>query len=888
MAIHLLILGWGKEEGLMLKHDRIPCRTVTNSHSSTERVKVAGKFLSLSGNKHWVRGVTYGTFAPNADGSQYYNRKFVERDFAHIASSGLNTIRTYTVPPRWLLDAAYKHGLRVMVGLAWEQHITFLDGRKQTRSIENSIRDGVRACAEHPAVLCYAIGNEIPAPLVRWYRAHRIEAWLENLFQIAREQDPQGLFTYVNYPSTEYIELPSADLVCFNVYLETKDRLSAYIARLQNIAGNRPLMLAEIGLDSLRNGIHTQAKVLDWQIRTAFEHGCAGAFVFAWTDEWHRGGYDIQDWDFGLTDRKRQPKPALAAVRRAFGDVPLKKEESWPRISVVVCTHNGSRIIRDCCEGLTKLDYPDFEVIVVDDGSTDRTAEIVKEYPEFRLIETENRGLSSARNTGLAAATGEIVAYTDDDAYPDQDWLKFIANTLLNSDHAGAGGPNIPPDDGLIAECVANAPGGPIHVLLSDQVAEHIPGCNMAFWKDKLEAIGGFDVRYRAAGDDVDVCWRLQQRGWTLGFNAAAMVWHRRRNSVRAYWRQQKGYGKAEALLEEKWPEKYNGPGHLTWAGRIYNNAKNSGDPDRRIFHGVWGSAPFQSVYEVADGFLTSLPLMPEWFLIIGFLTTLSALGLFWKPLRYSAIFAVSAAATSLIRAWHCAGKTAISKTGKSDRLKRRGLTTCLHLIQPIARLAGRLRSGLTPWRRNGEGPFRFPRSCHAWIWSEQWRSLTAWLEFLESEIRATGATVVRGGEFDHWDLEVRDGTFASLRIRATLEEHGGGRQLVRFHSLPRVSPVPMGLGLLCTALSAAAAIDQAAAVTVILSVPAAWLFLRIVSDSGIAAGIVDSAIAGVKNMTSLAARTQERSSFAVAPAAGKGRPRESEDSARATEQVDA
>src|SRR5262249_41681111 len=157
-----------------------------------------------------------------------------------------------------------------------------------------------------------------------------------------------------------------------------------------------------------------------------------------------------------------------------------------------------------------------------------------------------------------------------------------------------------------------------------DQEAEHIPGCNMAFWTDRLKAIGGFDVRYRSAGDDVDVCWRLQQRGWTLGFTAGAMVWHRRRNSVRAYWKQQKGYGKAEALLEDKWPEKYNGPGHLTWAGRIYNTGLQYPDPNRRIFHGVWGDAPFQSVYAVSDGLLSSMPLMPEWYLLIALLTGLS------------------------------------------------------------------------------------------------------------------------------------------------------------------------------------------------------------------------------------------------------------------------
>jgi GT2 family glycosyltransferase len=92
----------------------------------------------------------------------------------------------------------------------------------------------------------------------------------------------------------------------------------------------------------------------------------------------------------------------------------------------------------------------------------------------------------------------------------------------------------------------------------------------MAFRKASLQAIGGFDPQFRVAGDDVDVCWRLQEQGWTLGFNPAAMVWHHRRNSVRAYWKQQQGYGKAEALLERKWPQKYNGAGHLTWAGRLY------------------------------------------------------------------------------------------------------------------------------------------------------------------------------------------------------------------------------------------------------------------------------------------------------------------------------
>src|ERR1044071_8257844 len=165
----------------------------------------------------------------------------------------------------------------------------------------------------------------------------------------------------------------------------------------------------------------------------------------------------------------------------------------------------------------------------------------------------------------MLAATGEIVAYTDDDARPDPHWLYYLAHSFKKYGFAGVGGPNLAPaGDGLIADCVANAPGGPAHVLLSDRIAEHIPGCNMAFRHDVLQQVGGCDPLFRVAGDDVDLCWRVQQAGGTIGFHPAALVWHHRRNFLKNYWRQQQGYGKAEALLEGKWPEKYNSAGHLT------------------------------------------------------------------------------------------------------------------------------------------------------------------------------------------------------------------------------------------------------------------------------------------------------------------------------------
>jgi GT2 family glycosyltransferase len=774
---------------------------------------VRGKFLFVGDEKLYIRGVTYGPFRPEADGSQYHTPAVADRDFALMVANGINAVRTYTVPPRWLLDAAHRHGLRVMVGLPWEQHITFLDDAARVETIKQRVREGVRACAGHPAVLCYSIGNEIPASIVRWHGKRKVERFLHHLYRAAKSEDPEALFTYVNYPTTEYLQLPFLDLVCFNVYLESQERFDAYLARLHNLAGDRPLVMAEIGLDSRRNGEDTQAHALDWQVRTAFASGCAGLFLFAWTDEWHRGGCDIDDWDFGLTTRDRHPKPALQAMRKAFADPILPAGVAWPRISVVICTYNGQRTIAETLGELEEIDYPDYEVIVVDDGSTDATAEIARQY-NVRVISTENRGLSAARNTGLAAATGEIVAYIDDDAYPDPQWLRHLAWSFLRTDYTGVGGPNIPPgDDGRIADCVANSPGGPIHVLLSDREAEHIPGCNMAFRGSALQAIGGFDPQFRAAGDDVDVCWRIQHQGGKLGFNPAAVVFHHRRNSVKAYWKQQMGYGKAEALLERKWPEKYNAAGHLTWAGRVYSSRGLTPPGWRRgrIYQGTWGSAPYQSLYQPAEHLLRTLPLMPEWYLVIVSLAVVAAIGALWKPLLWALPLLMVAIGGPLAYALMGAAQAAFPNVAWSwiPQLKVRGLTFVLHILQPLTRLWGRMRNGLHPWRQRGVADLYLPRPRVFSVWSEEWHAAGERLQWLEEGLRADGALVLAGGAYDGWDLQVQGGILGGIRTRLAIEEHGGGKQMLRFGAWPRCSVVGVVLASVFTALCAAAALDR-------------------------------------------------------------------------------
>ena len=777
--------------------EALPAREPTPfPREAPARAGARGKFFYRGDEKLYLRGVTYGTFRPDAEGHQYGTPATVRRDFRMMAANNVTHVRTYTAPPRWLLDCALEHGLSVMVGLPWEQHITFLDDRNRTAAVAARVREQARALAGHEALFCYAVGNEIPAPIVRWHGKARVERLLQRLYQSVKEEDPGALVTYVNYPTTEYLELPFLDFVSFNVYLEEKDCFEAYLARLQNLAGDRPLVLAEVGLDSRRNGADQQAKSLERQLRSSFAGGCAGAFVFSWSDEWYRGGAEIEDWDFGVVSRRREPKPALEAVRRVYGEVPFSRRGAWPRISVVVCSYNGARTIRETLEHLAKVEYPNFEVIVVDDGSTDETPAIAVEY-DVRLIRTENGGLSRARNVGMMAATGEIISYLDDDAYPDPHHLHYLAEAF-RGDCAAVGGPNLPPPgDHGVAQAVAHAPGGPLHVLTSDTVAEHIPGCNFAVRRDWLLKIGGFDPSFRVAGDDVDACWRLQEAGGVIGFHHAALVWHHRRDSVTRYLKQQRGYGRAEALLERKWPQKYNDLGHARWAGQLYGPGlmRALRFSPSRIYHGPWGSAPFQSLYAPAPGLLAGLVQTPEWYVMTALLFIGGGLGGWcYRPLLALVALAVLAGGAILAQTLVSVRQARLRAEGWSP-LRLRILTAVLHLLQPVARLVGRVEYGLHPWRRSRRaGPRGWTVAATESIWSERWRESFAWLDDVCSHLRARGADYLTGQEFDAWDLHIRGGILGRASLLMVVEEHGGGKQLVRFRFRPHLTGAALGL----------------------------------------------------------------------------------------------
>jgi hypothetical protein len=392
----------------------------------------------------------------------------------------------------------------------------------------------------------------------------------------------------------------------------------------------------------------------------------------------------------------------------------------------------------------------------------------------------------------------------------------------------------------MIAESVANAPGGPTHVLTADQIAEHIPGCNMAFRRDALLEVGGFDPVFRAAGDDVDLCWKIQAARKTIGFHPSAVVWHHRRNSVKAYWKQQKGYGKAEALLEEKWTQKYNSFGHATWNGRIYGSGLTLPLKleKERIFHGTWGTALFQSIYQPATSVFVCLPLMPEWYFVVAGLAALSLLGFLWQPMFFAVPVFIASVAVVLVQAGTSAAKAVYATAPKdnTEKFYRWALTAFLHVIQPLARLDGRLRYDLTaPRKRADDGlPFEFivPKTRNFSIWSEEWKSSEEWLRLIETNLIESKTKVRRGGEFDRYDLETNGGIFAFCRGLLVVEEHGAGRQLVKLRCRTRYSIFGVIPFILLAALALFAAFDDLVVAAVILSAFSLFTGVAILRDA--------------------------------------------------------
>lgn len=247
-------------------------------------------------------------------------------------------------------------------------------------------------------------------------------------------------------------------------------------------------------------------------------------------------------------------RAARAASRR---EIALGNDTPRPKVSVVVPTYNRRLSARETVECLLRQTVPPHEIIVVDDGSCDGTAEFLRRSfgSAVRVLTRPNGGPASARNTGIRESAGEFIAFTDSDCLPEEGWLAELLEGFDSPRVAGVGGVVRRADADLLSEYVDAA--GLLNPLIRDGEVDYLVTANACFRRDVLFEADLFDERFvLPGGEDTELSVRVRSLGYELRFNPAAVVLHHHRQTVPALLRTMSNYGQGCYILFELWPER--------------------------------------------------------------------------------------------------------------------------------------------------------------------------------------------------------------------------------------------------------------------------------------------------------------------------------------------
>ena len=218
---------------------------MSDAAQAQARVRVDGKFFRLGEEKFYLKGVTYGPFLPHEGDDYFASLERTAEDFWLIREMGANLVRIYHVPPKWLLDLAAEHGLKLLIDIPWPKQRCFLDSAKGRDEARKAVREAAQRCRGHAAVFAYSVVNEVPPDIARWSGAHALTEFIEELIDLAKAEDPDCLCTFANFPPTEFLRPRNVDFFCFNVYLHQRRPFENYLSRLQMLADTKPLILGE-------------------------------------------------------------------------------------------------------------------------------------------------------------------------------------------------------------------------------------------------------------------------------------------------------------------------------------------------------------------------------------------------------------------------------------------------------------------------------------------------------------------------------------------------------------------------------------------------------------------------------------------------------------------
>ncbi len=699
------------------------------------RVEVEGRHLRLDGERFVVRGTAYGRFAPRTDGARYPDSPLLRADLESIVATGLNTIRTFDVPPADVLNAAAEVGLRVLVGLDYpDWRFEPFPDQSSGRRIEAAGLAAVDRLFERvddPAVvLAVSVGWTLPADLVRVHHPRAVADTLSSIVERIHTLDPLVPATYTRTVEDELLTVDGCDVLAVSLGTECGSTFERDLIRLQQTAPARPLIVTDLRPPEAGANVTaaTHARALTDRLDALDRAGCAGATVATW-DARSPAFEDSTDSSLdSLVTHEGALTPLGRSVetwaRRNVKDL----RRSWPRVTAVVSAHNSEATIERCLSALEMTDYTDLEVIVCDEGSTDRTMTLAARYP-FELVQPGRHG-GTGRAAGIEAASGDIVAFIDADIVCHPLWPWFLALAFERTDRTAVVTDHlieVDENDGTVARAMA---------ALAD--LGRLPSADPA--AAITTGSGGLAVRRSALrrgsrvppDSAVTADGRLRRRlgdhpsGDVVGAVPAAQALRPAPDSLGAVWKDAVSRGRAD---------------RQTFEGCSTGDTRR-----RRVIADLLSSAPDGerlrrpvAVRAVIDNLL---PLLAIAVVLGGFLTVNGA-----------AAAGLSLAGASCLAAVVLAAIMARGVTVADRRRASAGIALAVAtivLLEPLARAWGSFRGGTRP-----PAPAK-----RAWTGDRE-----AWLSELRWRLGLERLSVIVPSNRNRWDVEVRCGLFVRKLI---------------------------------------------------------------------------------------------------------------------------
>jgi glycosyltransferase involved in cell wall biosynthesis len=231
---------------------------------------------------------------------------------------------------------------------------------------------------------------------------------------------------------------------------------------------------------------------------------------------------------------------------------------SAPAVSIIVPTFNGSLRIGNCLDALlNKATARDFEVLVVDDGSTDDTAEVVGRYPGVRLLSQTNAGPAAARNRGAAEAKAPIILFTDDDCAPMPGWLDAMLGPFKDPAVVATKGIYRTRQKRLMARFVQVEYEDRYRLMAGLDSIDFVDTYSAAFRRDRFLEMSGYDLAFPVAcAEDIELSYRMSARGWKMKFAPTAIVYHTHPDGFFRYLRKKYKFAFWRVLAVRKNPAK--------------------------------------------------------------------------------------------------------------------------------------------------------------------------------------------------------------------------------------------------------------------------------------------------------------------------------------------